>query len=117
MGVRALLPFVDGRAESAMESEARLAMLDHGLPRPELQYVIRGRDSESWRVDFAWPDAKVAAEYDSVQWHAGRAAMLTDKLRFAGVQDVGWIVVPIVVDDVRRNPARMCERIARHLGR
>lgn len=115
--VRALLPFVDPRAESAMESEARLVMHDHGLPPPELQYLIHGRHGECWRVDFAWPDARVAVEYDSVEWHAGRVEMLRDRSRFAGVQDVGWTVVPIVVDDVRRTPAAMCERIARHLSR
>jgi len=116
VGVRGLLRWADGRAESAMESEARLVMLDGGLPRPELQYLIRGRDGECWRVDFAWPAARVAAEYDSVQWHAGRAEMLRDKARFAGVQDAGWQVVPIVVQDVRRTPDRLCERIRRLLG-
>lgn len=117
VGVRNLLPLVDGRSESAMESEARLVMLDHGLPRPELQYLIRGRDGESWRVDFAWPEALVAAEYDSVEWHAGRAEMVRDKVRFAGVQELGWTVIPIVVSDVRRTPARLCERIRGHLNR
>lgn len=115
--VRNLLPLIDGRAESAMESEARLVMLDHGLPRPELQYLIRGRNGERWRVDFAWPDARVVAEYDSVEWHAGRVEMLRDKARFAGVQDAGWIVIPIVADDVRRNPARLCDRIRAQLSR
>lgn len=115
--VRDLLRFVDGRAESAMESEARLAMLDGGLPRPELQYLIRGRDGEVWRVDFAWPEARVAAEYESVDWHAGRAEMERDKKRFAGIQDTDWIVVPIVVADVRRSPDRMCGRIQRLLDR
>lgn len=115
--VRNLLPLVDPRSESGMESEARLVMHDHGLPRPELQYPIRGRHGAWWRVDFAWPDARVAVEYDSIEWHAGRAAMLRDKARFAGVQETGWIVVPIVVDDVRRTPGRMCERIAGHLAR
>lgn len=117
VGVRNLLPLVDGRAESAMESEARLAMLDHGLPRPELQYLIRGRDGQCWRVDFAWPEQRVAAEYDSVEWHAGRAEMLRDKARFAGLQEAGWTVIPIVVGDVRRTPARLCERIAVQLHR
>lgn len=114
--VRALLPLADGRAESAMESEARLAMLDHGLPLPDLQHPIRGRDGELWRVDFAWPDARVAAEYESVQFHAGAAAMLRDRKRIAGIQDAGWIVIPIVADDVRRTPARMCARISRALA-
>ncbi len=115
--VRDLLPLVDGRAESAMESEARLAMHDGGLPRPELQYVIDGRDGEQWRVDFAWPWARVAVEYESVDWHTGRMEMERDKKRYAGIQDTAWIVVPIVVGDVRRTPDRMCARIQRHLDR
>jgi hypothetical protein len=115
--VRNLLPHVDARAESAMESEARLVMLDHGLPCPELQHLISGRHGESWRVDFAWPHARVLAEYESVAFHAGRLEMLRDKERFAGLQDAGWIVIPIVVSDVRRNQDRFCERIRYHLQR
>ena len=117
VAVRGLLHHADPRAESAMESEARLVMLDYGLPRPELQYLIEGRSGERWRVEFAWPDARVAAEYESVDWHAGRSAMLRDKTRFGGVQDAGWTVIPIIVDDVRRRPALLAQRIARQLGR
>ncbi|WP_006244833.1 hypothetical protein [Mycolicibacterium tusciae] len=117
VAVRGLLPYADGRAESAMESEARLVMIDYGLPLPELQYEIRGRDGEVWRVDFAWPEARVAAEYESVAWHAGRTEMVRDKKRYAGVQDCDWTLIPIVVDDVRQNPARLAQRIERHLMR
>nr|WP_205266608.1 hypothetical protein [Mycolicibacterium sphagni] len=115
--VRELLPCADGRSESAMESEARLVMIDHGLPKPELQFTIRAAGGQRWRVDFAWPDARVAAEYESVAWHAGRDEMLRDKARFAGVQEVGWTVVPIIIDDVRRRPERLAQRIASHLER
>jgi hypothetical protein len=115
--VRGLLPLADARSESAMESEARLVMLDHGLPRPELQYTVHGIHGERWRVDFAWPDARVAAEYESVEWHAGRTEMLRDKARFAGVQEMGWTVVPIIVDDIRRRPERLARRLESHLTR
>ncbi|MGY4710339.1 hypothetical protein ACXDF8_12410 [Mycolicibacterium sp. CBM1] len=114
--VRTLLNVADGRAESAMESETRLVMIDYGLPSPELQYEIQGLDGQRWRVDFAWPDAKVAAEYDSVEWHAGRAEMLRDKSRFAGIQEAGWTVIPIVGRDVRMKPGRLADRIASHLA-
>lgn len=117
VAVRELLPLADGRSESAMESEARLVMIDHGLPVPELQFTIRAPGGQRWRVDFAWPNARVAAEYESVEWHAGRTEMLRDKARFAGVQEVGWTVVPIIVDDVRRQPQRLVRRIASHLDR
>jgi hypothetical protein len=114
--VRELLEFADGRAESAMESEARLVMIDHGLPMPELQYEIHGRDGQRWRVDFAWPDARVAAEYKSVEWHVGRDEMLRDKKRFAGIQETGWTAIPIVGRDVRVDPDRLADRIAFHLA-
>lgn len=117
VAVRDLVPLADGRAESAMESEARLVMIDGGLPLPELQYEIRDRDGELWRVDFAWPQAHVAAEYESIAWHAGRDEMLRDKRRLASLQELGWTVIPIVVDDVRRAPDRLVTRIAGHLDR
>lgn len=117
VAARELLPFADGRAESAMESEARLVMIDHGLPLPELQYPIHGHGGEMWRVDFAWPDMRLAAEYESIEWHAGPAEMLRDKIRWAKLQELGWTIVPIVVDDVRREPGRLAARIARHLDR
>ncbi|CFI25311.1 cullin%2C a subunit of E3 ubiquitin ligase [Mycobacterium tuberculosis] len=117
VAARELLPFADGRAESAMESEARLVMIDHGLPLPELQYPIHGHGGEMWRVDFAWPDMRLAAEYESIEWHAGPTEMLRDKTRWAKLQELGWTIVPIVVDDVRREPGRLAARIARHLDR
>jgi hypothetical protein len=117
VAVRELLPFADGRAESAMESESRLVMIDHGLPLPELQYAIRGHDGELWRVDFAWPDVRLAAEYESIDWHAGRHEMLRDKTRMGKLQELGWTIIPIVVDDVRREPGRLANRIASHLHR
>ncbi|OBF56020.1 hypothetical protein A5778_07280 [Mycolicibacterium monacense] len=117
VAVRELLPHVDGRAESAMESEARLVMIDYGLPRPELQYEIRGPGGVVWRVDFAWPDQRVVAEYESVDWHVGRREMVRDRRRLAGIQESGWTVIPMIVDDIRRHPARLAQRIAHHLSR
>jgi hypothetical protein len=117
VAVRELLPHADARPESAMESEARLVTIDYGLPLPELQYEIRGTDGELWRVDFAWPDHRVVAEYESIAWHAGRVEMLRDKERAAKIQELGWTVIPIIVDDVRVYPWRLAERIDSHLRR
>ncbi|ORA35353.1 hypothetical protein [Mycobacterium aquaticum] len=115
VAVRELLQYADGRAESAMESEARLVMIDHGLPLPELQYEIPGRHGQIWRVDFAWPDALVAAEYEGLDWHSAPAKMIEDKIRFAGIQEQSWTVIPIVAQDVRQYPSRLADRIRYHL--
>ncbi|MBB3602426.1 hypothetical protein FHT40_002059 [Mycolicibacterium sp. BK556] len=113
--VRHLLPLVDGRAESPMESEARLVMIDGGLPMPVLQHEIVDARGRLRRLDFAWPDHRVAAEYDSGEWHVGANALRRDREKLAALQDLGWMVVPIVVDDVRRAPGLLVKRINAHL--
>lgn len=115
--VRELVTYVDGRSESPMESEARLVFIDGGLPRPEAQFEIVDRCGQLWRVDFAWPAAKVVAEYESMEWHANAVALRHDRMKTARLQECGWTVIPIVVDDVRRHPLDLVARIATHLER
>ncbi|MBX7455962.1 type IV toxin-antitoxin system AbiEi family antitoxin domain-containing protein [Mycolicibacterium sp. 3033] len=117
VAVRDLLAIADPRAESPMESEARLEMLDGGLPVPELQYEILDGNGDLRRLDFAWPDRRVAAEYDGVAWHSGPEAMIADRRRFNALADVDWTVVPIVFDDVRYRAWEMVARIDRQLTR
>jgi hypothetical protein len=115
--VRELVDHADGRAESPMESEARLLFIDSGMPMPELQYNILDRHGRLWRVDFAWPDAMIVAEYDSVEWHVGRNALLHDRLKTARLQECGWTSIPMTVDDIRREPGDLLARINGHLMR
>ena len=115
--VRHLLPLADGRSESPMESEARLVMVDGGLPNPVLQYEVVDGRGRLRRLDFAWPEQMVAAEYDSDQWHSGTDALRRDREKLAALQDLGWIVIPIVLDDVRHRRQALVDRIGRHLGR
>lgn len=114
--VRELLEYADGRAESPMESEARLVFIDGGLPTPELQFEIVDRWGDLWRTDFAWPEAKLVAEYDSMQWHATPEALRHDRMKMARLQEFGYRVVPLVVDDVRRRPGELVGRIFTYLN-
>ncbi|HWS93937.1 MAG TPA: hypothetical protein VN306_16050 [Mycobacterium sp.] len=109
--VRELIGYADSRAESPMESEARLVFIDNGVSMPELQYRIVDRYGRVWRVDFAWPDAMVLAEYDSVEWHVGRAALVHDRLKTARLQECGWTTIPMTVDDIRGDPIGLVTRI------
>jgi hypothetical protein len=114
--VRELVEYADGRSESPLESEARLVFIDGGLPKPELQYQIVDRCGKLWRVDFAWPEAMLVAEYESMEWHATADALRHDRMKVARLQECGWTSVPIVVDDVRRHPLDLVARIAAHLN-
>jgi hypothetical protein len=112
---REMLSLASPLAESPMESEARLVMIDGGLPAPVLQYDVVDCSGRLWRLDFAWPDYRVAAEYDGVEWHSGPEAFRRDRTRSAALQDLGWVVVPMIADDVRRRPEQLVRRIESRL--
>ena len=117
VNVRELVKLADGRAESPMESEARLVFIDGGLPVPELQLEIVDLYGRVWRVDFAWPDYKLIVEYDSVEWHANPDGWKHDRMKTARLQECGWTTNAIVVDDVRKYPYELVARISGHLDR
>ncbi len=111
VATRELIPLASPLAESPMESEARLAMHDHGLMPPVLQYEIVDRNWRTWRVDFAWPEYKVAVEYDGFDWHSGPEEFRRDRQKKAALGELGWSVLSIVSDDVRRQAWDMVRRI------
>jgi AbiEi antitoxin C-terminal domain/Protein of unknown function (DUF559) len=116
--VRTLLPLADGRAESPMESVTRLICLQAGLPAPELQFVIC--DESGWParyLDLAWPDHKVAVEYDGVAAHTGAEALRRDRARHNFLVERGWTIIYATADDVLRHPGRLIARISRALAR
>ncbi|ORV98846.1 hypothetical protein [Mycobacterium kyorinense] len=117
VAVRELLPLANPLAESPMESEARLVMIDGGLPMPVLQYEVVDLSGRIWRLDFAWPDYRVAAEYDGVDWHSGPDAFLRDRRRSAALLDLDWIAIPMVAEDVRYRSWELVRRIETRLER
>lgn len=114
---RELLGLASPLAESPMESEARLLMLDAGLPPPVLQYEVMDRRGRTWRLDFAWPDLRVGAEYDGVDWHSGPEAFRRDRERSSALQELGWSIVPMIASDVRHRPAELVRRLDTQLRR
>ncbi|WP_284225870.1 PDDEXK family nuclease [Mycobacterium antarcticum] len=115
VAVRDLIPLADAAAESPMESESRLMMIDGGLPMPELQYEVIDRSGRLWRLDFAWPDAKVAVEYDGFDFHSDPDALRRDRQKRAALLELGWTVISIVSDDVRRRSYETVRWIAMEL--
>ena len=81
-GVGVLRKVVDDRAalaaipESAMESRVLRTLRRLGLPEPVPQFEIRHEGRLVARVDFAYPDARVAIEYESYEHHVGNAALV-----------------------------------------
>ncbi|WP_285485505.1 endonuclease domain-containing protein [Amycolatopsis taiwanensis] len=105
----ALLDQATGLAESPAESWMLLALADAGLPVPVPQFTIFDlAGNEIYRLDFAWPELRVAVEYDGYVAHEGRQGY--DTARDEDLRRRGWTVIRADADDLRE-PARLIAAI------
>jgi hypothetical protein len=92
--------FADPRAESPPETRLRLLLVDAGLPWPAVQYpVVDAHGVVLARCDLAYPEARVAIEYDG-ELHFTRRGRERDLRRDAGLAALGWVTVRFGRDDV-----------------
>ncbi|MDG4758892.1 hypothetical protein [Micromonospora sp. WMMD710] len=96
-GWRSLLRAVDladAGAESPQESRTRVRLVLAGLPRPETQWIVAERGRFVARLDLAWPQFKVAVEYDGL-WHDDPEQFHRDRRRLNRLLGGDWIVLHV----------------------
>lgn len=84
----------DGHCESHLETKVLRVLLKAGLPAPERQYEIR-LDDRVARVDFAYPEVKLAIEVDGYRFHGNRKSFDADRKRDARLAAAGWFVIRV----------------------
>ena len=103
--LRDLVPLVDPRSESQRESWIRLEIVDAGLPRPEVQWWVVEDGVALWRLDLAYPEQKVAVEYDGEEFHRRTHDQIEhDARRRHWLRAHGWRVIAVTKDDLRNGP-------------
>ena len=107
---RRVCALADGLAESPQETRLRLLLRSSGLPVPVAQYRVRDADRIVARVDFAWPEHKVALEYDGL-WHGEPGQFAKDRRRLNRLTAAGWRVIFVTAADLR-DPQSLLARIA-----
>jgi hypothetical protein len=86
---------VNGAAESPQESRLRVRLVLAGFPPPEAQFAVFDDGRFLARVDLAWPELKIAIEYDGL-WHVGSARQMhADRERLNRLVGAGWIVLHV----------------------
>ena len=111
--MRRAVALADGLAGSPQETRLRLVMRASSLPQPVAQHVVcdvRGRFLA--RVDFAWPEARVAVEYEGA-WHAHNVG--PDRRRLNELTAAGWTVVFVTAADLA-DPVALVARIGAALA-
>lgn len=110
----------DPLAESPMETRLRLLLADAGLPPPIAQHKIyrrvNGRPKFVARVDFAYPDLRIAIEYDG-DHHRDRTTHRFDQERQNELHVMGWTVLRFHTDDVLRRPDELVAKVRAVLRR
>lgn len=108
-----LLDYVEPLTESPMESRTRWALLSAGLPRPVAQFELRDSRGEFVaRLDLAYPERRVAVEYDGA-WHWKRRR--EDDRRRDAVRALGWTVLVYSAADIYGQPDRVADDVSRAL--
>lgn len=88
----AVVEFADKRAESPLESLARVVFGECGLPEPELQVEIRNPDFIG-RVDFLWREFRCIAEVDGAAKYDDRYRAMRELRRDHRLREAGYQVV------------------------
>lgn len=86
--------------DSVQEARMFRLIVGWGFDIPKALYVIRQPDGTPvCEVDAAWPQHKVALDYDSIEFHTPRR-WPKDEVRAAAAVALGWTFVPVDRDDL-----------------
>ena len=97
---------------SALERRGRNLIAGAGLPLSVSEYPIPWTIGR--RFDDAYPDRRIAIEWDSRRFHGQMASFDADRQRDRDAAMHGWMVLRFTWDDVQNHPNRVVETL-RHL--
>lgn len=94
---------------SVLERRGRKLLREAGLPIPRSEYPI------PWSIDRffddAYPDRKIAIEWDSRRFHGQMSSFEADRTRDRDAAVHGWVVLRFTWADVHERPARVVETV------
>jgi very-short-patch-repair endonuclease len=112
---RRVIELADGRAGSPQESRLRVLLAQAGLIAVPQVTVRDSQGGFVARVDLAFPEQRVAIEYDGA-WHGEPGQLSRDRRRMNGLSDAGWTVFFVTAADMH-DPAALVARVRAILAR
>jgi hypothetical protein len=102
-------------ADSAPETRLRLALVDAGLPEPELNQPLVDSDGRSWHSpDMQYRQYKIAIEYEG-DHHRSAEQLARDIKRGENTAAAGWLERRITKDDMADDARTAVAKIRRAL--
>jgi hypothetical protein len=105
VAARAMIPQLEPRSESAMETRIRLRVVQGGLPRPRAQRdAYRANGTHVGRADLEVDG--VVLLYDGYDVHEGRLSFAKDRSQRNEYEAIGLVTRVFTADDYFRRPPR-----------
>lgn len=111
VALREALPCVRTDSASRTETWLRLTLVDHGLPEPERNHEVHVDGDYLGSVDLAYPQWKIAIEYEGEHHLLDPAQWARDIARYDALRAAGWIVIRVTKADLFGAPALMVQRV------
>lgn len=109
--LRAVLPLVDGGAESPQETRTRLVLIDAGLPAPQTQIRVCDQYGDFVaRIDMGYGDLRVGIEYGPQHW-TDPEQRDRDTDRHTALLDLGWTIIRVSSDLLRYRQGTVIARV------
>lgn len=99
-------------ADSPRETRLRLALVDAGLPEPEVQYRLDSSDRRAPTVDLGYRPWRLALQYDG-EHHRTAEQQARDVLRDRWCADHDWLSIKVMWADARDDYADVVVRVRR----
>ncbi len=114
--VPVVLAHADRRAGSPMETRLRMLIVQAGLPRPQVQWVVQDERTRTavW-LDLAWPELMIGVEYEG-EGHAEPGHVLRDVGRYTSLVDKGWRIYRYTKLEILRRPDLIVAQLSRAWG-
>ncbi len=106
-----VIDLANGLAESALESIARVAFREAGLPPPELQVWLPPNGQPIGRVDFYWEKYKTIAEVDGAMKYDDPSRARKQLWRDKKLREAGYEVVHFDWREVTTNPQQVAASV------
>ncbi|HTN55323.1 MAG TPA: hypothetical protein VLZ82_04005 [Microbacterium sp.] len=110
--IRTALRLAREGVESPKESETRLLIMAGGLPEPVVQWEVFDGMRLVARVDLAYPELKIAIEYDGDGHRTDKEQWRSDIRRQRELERMGWIVIHLTQADLE-DPAAFLMHLSR----
>ena len=109
--IRAALEHVRERVESPKETETRLLITASGFAEPVVQHEVRDGARLVARVDLAYPEMRIAIEYEGDGHRTDKNQWRRDIRRQRDLEDRGWIVIRLTEHDLVDGGATFLDRL------